>query len=84
RTLDLDLLLYGSRCMQDARLTVPHQGLPSRAFVIVPLLEIAPQLSVPGLGKLSDLCARINVESIRKLPGDSAQPASASRNLESR
>ena len=42
RTLDLDLLLYGSACIESARLTVPHPRMPLRAFVLVPLAEIAP------------------------------------------
>jgi 2-amino-4-hydroxy-6-hydroxymethyldihydropteridine diphosphokinase len=42
RTLDLDLLLYGDRLIQDARLTVPHPRMTERAFVLVPLAEIAP------------------------------------------
>ncbi|MEO5660047.1 MAG: 2-amino-4-hydroxy-6-hydroxymethyldihydropteridine diphosphokinase [Polaromonas sp.] len=42
RTLDLDLLLYGSACMESARLTLPHPRLRQRAFVLVPLAEIAP------------------------------------------
>jgi 2-amino-4-hydroxy-6-hydroxymethyldihydropteridine diphosphokinase len=44
RTLDLDLLLYGSGRIDSARLTVPHPRLGERAFVLVPLAEIAPQL----------------------------------------
>ena len=42
RTLDLDLLLYGSSCIDSARLTVPHPRMRQRAFVLVPLAEIAP------------------------------------------
>ena len=44
RTLDLDLLLYGSACIDSARLTVPHPRMMQRAFVLVPLAEIAPDL----------------------------------------
>lgn len=44
RTLDLDLLLYGSGCIQSATLTVPHPRMTARAFVLLPLHEIAPQL----------------------------------------
>ena len=42
RTLALDLLLYGSACIDSARLTVPHPRMRQRAFVLVPLAEIAP------------------------------------------
>ncbi|MEN9657894.1 MAG: 2-amino-4-hydroxy-6-hydroxymethyldihydropteridine diphosphokinase [Pseudomonadota bacterium] len=50
RTLDLDLLLYGdARIMQD-HLIVPHPRMHQRAFVLRPLLEIAPDISISGLG----------------------------------
>jgi 2-amino-4-hydroxy-6-hydroxymethyldihydropteridine diphosphokinase len=44
RTLDLDLLLYGSACIDSAQLTVPHPRMRQRAFVLLPLQEIAPEL----------------------------------------
>ncbi|MDQ3060503.1 MAG: 2-amino-4-hydroxy-6-hydroxymethyldihydropteridine diphosphokinase [Pseudomonadota bacterium] len=44
RTLDLDLLLYGNACIDSARLTVPHPRMGQRAFVLVPLAQIAPEL----------------------------------------
>jgi 2-amino-4-hydroxy-6-hydroxymethyldihydropteridine diphosphokinase len=47
RTLDLDLLLYGSARIDSARLTVPHPRMMQRAFVLVPLAEIAPGLVSP-------------------------------------
>ncbi len=50
RTLDLDLLLYGSARIESARLTVPHPRMTQRAFVLVPLSEIAPgQVSAAAL-----------------------------------
>lgn len=48
RTLDLDLLLYGSARIDSASLTVPHPRMCQRAFVLVPLAEIAPQLVNPA------------------------------------
>lgn len=54
RTLDLDLLLFGDLQLHSPRLTLPHPRLHQRAFVLRPLLELAPQLSVPGLGPLED------------------------------
>lgn len=47
RTLDLDLLLFGNQVIQDTNLIVPHPELCKRAFVVYPLLEIAPDLSLP-------------------------------------
>lgn len=54
RTLDLDLLLYGVHQIQHERLIVPHYGLLERDFVILPLLDLDPELSVQQQ-KLSDL-----------------------------
>jgi 2-amino-4-hydroxy-6-hydroxymethyldihydropteridine diphosphokinase len=54
RTLDLDLLLFGDTILDTERLTVPHPGLCEREFVLVPLLEIAPELEIPGRGSLRD------------------------------
>jgi 2-amino-4-hydroxy-6-hydroxymethyldihydropteridine diphosphokinase len=48
RTLDLDLLLYGSEQIHTETLQVPHPRMTERAFVMVPLLEIAPEIVIPG------------------------------------
>ncbi|TLM98671.1 MAG: 2-amino-4-hydroxy-6-hydroxymethyldihydropteridine diphosphokinase, partial [Actinobacteria bacterium] len=48
RTIDLDLLLYDDEEISSPNLTVPHEGLTERAFVVWPLLEIAPGLHLPG------------------------------------
>lgn len=48
RTLDLDLLLYGQEQIASPTLTVPHPRMCDRAFVLVPLLEIAPGINIPG------------------------------------
>jgi len=50
RTLDLDILLYGQRRLQTPTLTIPHPRLTQRAFALLPLLQIAPMISIPGLG----------------------------------
>jgi len=55
RTLDLDLLLYDGLRLDLPGLTLPHPGLHQRDFVVLPLLEIAPLLTIPGLGRLSTL-----------------------------
>lgn len=56
RTLDLDLLLFGDCLIRSERLIVPHPGLAEREFVLYPLREIAPELEIPGLGRLLELC----------------------------
>lgn len=53
RTLDLDLLLYGEKTINEHRLIVPHSGLHERSFVLYPLQDIDPDLVIPGLGPLT-------------------------------
>jgi len=59
RTLDLDLLLYGQLSLDSDRLTLPHPRLHERRFVLEPLLEIAPQLALPGRGSAAQLLAKL-------------------------
>ncbi len=67
RTLDLDLLLYGDLACQDPGLTLPHPRLHERAFVLYPLHEIAPDLVVPGRGRIEDLLAGCGGQDIERL-----------------
>jgi 2-amino-4-hydroxy-6-hydroxymethyldihydropteridine diphosphokinase len=59
RRIDLDLLVYGEVVHHDERLDVPHPRLHERAFVLYPLAEIAPDLPVPGRGRVSVLQHRL-------------------------
>ena len=68
RTLDLDLLLYGQRVVDVADLTVPHPRLQRRAFVLLPLLELAPDLLHPDLGPLHAQLASVQDQVIERLP----------------
>ena len=60
RTLDLDILIYGDEIIDSPRLTVPHYGMKVREFVLYPLAEIVPDLSLPDGTKLSDLLQEID------------------------
>ena len=60
RTLDLDLLAYGDLRLDDPDLVLPHPGLAERAFVLVPLAEIAPDAVIPGLGLVQPLRDALN------------------------
>lgn len=67
RTLDLDLLLYGDASIRTSRLIVPHPRLHERAFVLVPLAEIAPSLALPGRGAVADLLPGVAGQRIERL-----------------
>jgi len=68
RTLDLDLLLYGDQVIHGDTLTLPHPRLHLRAFVLQPLSELAPALSLPGLGALDLWLQRASGQAIERLP----------------
>ncbi len=51
RTIDIDVLLYGDRVDDDPRLTLPHPRMRERAFVLAPLLDLAPMLVDPRSGR---------------------------------
>lgn len=54
RTLDLDVLMYGDLCHHEHGLTIPHPQMHVRAFVLQPLLEIAPGCVIPGIGSAAE------------------------------
>lgn len=67
RTLDLDLLLYGQRHIASADLSVPHPRLHQRAFVLVPLLQIAPGLAHALLGPLDEYLPAVADQAITRV-----------------
>lgn len=72
RILDLDLLLHGDRAFHDPELTLPHPRMHERAFVLLPLCEIAPHCVIPGRGAAADLlvcCAGQPIEKITESQG---------------
>jgi 2-amino-4-hydroxy-6-hydroxymethyldihydropteridine diphosphokinase len=71
RTLDLDLLVFDGCEIAQPGLVVPHPRLHERAFVLVPLVEIAPELVVPGKGPVADLLQRIDRDRVAVLDGAS-------------
>jgi 2-amino-4-hydroxy-6-hydroxymethyldihydropteridine diphosphokinase len=60
RTIDLDLLLHGDDVLDEPGLTVPHPRLHERRFALEPLLDLDPDLVVPGRGRVIDLLARLD------------------------
>ena len=59
RRIDLDLLVYADVQIAESDLVVPHPGLPERNFVLYPLRDIAPDLQVPGHGRVNQLVAHV-------------------------
>lgn len=66
RTLDLDIMLYGDRQIATPRLTVPHYDMKNRAFMLLPLAQIAPDLRFPDGDTLSDILAKLDRSGISR------------------
>ncbi len=67
RTLDLDLLLYGSESIASPLLTVPHPRMHERAFVLAPLTEIAPETAIPGKGRAAAWLAQAAGQRVERM-----------------
>ncbi|MDO1530122.1 2-amino-4-hydroxy-6-hydroxymethyldihydropteridine diphosphokinase [Fulvimonas sp. R45] len=68
RTLDLDLLHMDGVVLRDERLVLPHPRIAERAFVLLPLNDIAPALELPGMGRVDALLARVDASGCEALP----------------
>ena len=67
RTLDLDILLFDNSQISERGLTIPHPRMHERAFVLLPLLEIAPQVVIPGKGLAKQLLVSLDVSGVSQL-----------------
>jgi 2-amino-4-hydroxy-6-hydroxymethyldihydropteridine diphosphokinase len=68
RTLDLDILLYGTDVINSERLTVPHSGISERNFVLYPLRDLVSlDFEIPGLGMLKELLAACPMDNLKRL-----------------
>jgi 2-amino-4-hydroxy-6-hydroxymethyldihydropteridine diphosphokinase len=67
RVIDLDVLVYGRERRADPDLMLPHPGIVERNFVLYPLADIAPDLDVPGLGRVSELKSRLMSDGLHQL-----------------
>lgn len=67
RVLDLDLLLYDDLELHDPELTLPHPRLQERGFVLFPLADIAPDMLVPGQGRVRDLLRTCPGQGVERL-----------------
>ena len=70
RTLDLDLLLYDDRVIREPGLVVPHPRMHERAFVLVPLAELNPDVIIPGHGAAADLLPRVARQDVTRLDAE--------------
>jgi 2-amino-4-hydroxy-6-hydroxymethyldihydropteridine diphosphokinase len=68
RTLDLDLLLYGTRAIQEPDLIVPHPRMHERAFVLRPLADLAPDMLLPQ-GPIQTLLAGCSDQALSRITG---------------
>ncbi|TDV47405.1 2-amino-4-hydroxy-6-hydroxymethyldihydropteridine diphosphokinase [Pseudomonas graminis] len=68
RTLDLDILLFGDRLIDEPRLKVPHYQMQVRAFVLYPLAELAPGITLADGRALNELLAQCPFEGLERLP----------------
>ncbi len=67
RTIDIDILAYDDLVLIDRDLMLPHPHMLERAFVLVPLVEIAPDRLIAGV-KVQDALGRADASGIEKLP----------------
>ncbi|MFT4197558.1 MAG: 2-amino-4-hydroxy-6-hydroxymethyldihydropteridine diphosphokinase [Pseudoxanthomonas sp.] len=69
RTLDLDLLLYADAVLDEPGLQLPHPRLHERAFALLPLAEVAPEMAVPGHGTVREAASRVEAGAISVISG---------------
>jgi 2-amino-4-hydroxy-6-hydroxymethyldihydropteridine diphosphokinase len=67
RIIDLDLLAYARERRKEPHLTLPHAGVVERNFVLYPLADIAPDLDLPGLGRVGELAGHLTTEGLSRL-----------------
>jgi len=72
RCIDLDILTYGNRFIDEPDLVIPHAGISARNFVLLPLLEICPHLVIPGRGPVDRLVAGVDGSTLEKIAESSS------------
>jgi len=70
RLIDIDLLLYGDQQLHMDELEVPHSRMHERAFVLIPLAELDPELDIPGRGSVENLLQQIDCSGIKRLENE--------------
>jgi 2-amino-4-hydroxy-6-hydroxymethyldihydropteridine diphosphokinase len=67
RTLDLDIVAYGNRVIEEPGLTIPHPRAHEREFVLAPLVDVWPDLEFPGHGRATDCLGRLERQGVERL-----------------
>jgi 2-amino-4-hydroxy-6-hydroxymethyldihydropteridine diphosphokinase len=84
RTLDIDIVSYAGQVSDDPVLTLPHPRAHERAFVLAPWLDVDPQATLPGRGRVRELLAGLDTGGIRRPPGMVLRPPAGERADEAR
>lgn len=66
RTLDIDILLFSQRQIEKNNLSIPHPELTNRAFVLLPLIELDPEINIPGKGKAKNFLHQVSNQIITR------------------
>lgn len=69
RLIDIDILMFGQQQIESLDLIVPHLHMHERAFVLLPLLELDPNIEIPGKGRADEMLSDLEVGAIEKLVG---------------
>lgn len=69
RRIDLDMLVYGDRHINEPGLRIPHPYIAERAFVLLPLADLDPDLNVPGRGRVRELLEKVDASACVALAG---------------
>lgn len=67
RTIDLDILAWGSACVDSPDLSIPHPGIPEREFVLHPWLELTADFEIPGMGKVAELAEGVPLRGLEPI-----------------
>ncbi|MBC7625413.1 MAG: 2-amino-4-hydroxy-6-hydroxymethyldihydropteridine diphosphokinase [Aeromicrobium sp.] len=73
RTLDLDILMFNDWLIDEPDLVIPHPRAHERAFVLLPLIEISPDISIPGVGVAHKFLASVSAQAVERYVGHERQ-----------
>ena len=71
RTIDIDILLFNQEIILTDDLTIPHSRMLERAFVMIPLMEIEPNILIPKISNLKEILGKLDKKTLTKIDGQS-------------